>query len=76
MVDFKPFDDSLLQPIDSIKKPSSNEPYTVFTPFYKNASQMKVLKPVENQFKNLYTDKINIDIEDTDGYFDKILPDR
>lgn len=49
--------DLLLHAPDAIRK-KNNEPYTIFTPFYKRACMTPVRKPEKNRYKNFYTKKI------------------
>ncbi|MBP9842175.1 MAG: deoxyribodipyrimidine photo-lyase [Simkaniaceae bacterium] len=47
-IDFFSFDDALLHPPeDTLKKDGT--PYTVFTPYFRNASKLEVLPPVHNR---------------------------
>jgi deoxyribodipyrimidine photo-lyase len=53
---FKQFNDLLLnEPEDCLK--SDNTPYTIFTPFYKNASKFEIKKPIK--FKKEFFNKIS-----------------
>ncbi len=55
--DFVSCDDALLnQPEQTLKK--NGDPYTIFTPFYKNASQIHVPKPIKNHHKNYFTSSL------------------
>ncbi len=52
-IEFYSFDDALLHsPEETLKK--DGKPYTVFTPFFRNASKHKVLPPVQNRCKNYF----------------------
>lgn len=54
-VSFQSFDDLLLHPpVELLKK--NGEPYTIFTPFYKNAEKLHVAEPEANRYKN-YSNK-------------------
>jgi len=56
-VDFLSYHDVTLQtPLDCLKK--NEQPYTIFTPFFKNAFKLPVAKPVQNRLSNFYTKKI------------------
>ncbi|MBM3191149.1 MAG: deoxyribodipyrimidine photo-lyase [Chlamydiae bacterium] len=50
-VTFKSFDDALLHAPEECVK-SQGDPYTIFTPFYKNAIKLLVSPPKTNLFKN------------------------
>jgi deoxyribodipyrimidine photo-lyase len=54
---FKQFNDLLLnEPEDCLK--ADNTPYTIFTPFYKNASKFEIKKPLKfekNNFNKIFT---------------------
>lgn len=70
---FCSFDDALLHaPDQTLKK--DGKPYTVFTPFYRNALQLDVKLPVLNQYNNYHTSAIRFDASNT--LFKKILPKR
>lgn len=51
------FADALLNEPNSVLK-NDGSPYTVFTPFWKNASTIKVNDPKNNHYKNYYNKKI------------------
>ena len=52
-VPFETFDDALLHPPeDTLKKDC--KPYTIFTPYFKNASKLKVAPPAPNRRTNYY----------------------
>ncbi len=58
---FYSYDDYLLHaPEKTLKK--DGKPYTIFTPYYKNASKIPVQKPAKNNHTNFYTGKINGEI--------------
>ncbi len=60
------FDDLLLHlPTDVLKK--NGEPYSVFTPFYKNAQKLMVNEAHQFRYNNFYTQKI-------DGSYHNIPP--
>ncbi len=50
---FATFDDALLHPPETTLK-KDGKPYTIFTPFFKNASKRKVLPPVKNRADNYF----------------------
>lgn len=70
-VSFKSFDDLLLHPPEQLLK-KEGQPYTVFTPFYKNALKLEVDLPQTNNDKNF--SKINIEFAKTSSLFKDILP--
>lgn len=72
-VDFKSFDDLLLHPPEQLLKNNGN-PYTIFTPFYKNASKLPVALPQNNNCKNY--SKIRIEFANEPFPFKNILPTR
>jgi deoxyribodipyrimidine photo-lyase len=52
-IPFHSFDDALLHPPeDTLKK--DGKPYTIFTPYFRNASKLEVLPPVHNQATNYF----------------------
>lgn len=72
-VSFCSFDDALLHPPDHTLK-GDGKPYTVFTPFYRNAMRLDVDLPVTHRNKNYYTASISF-AQDTSLY-QTILPKR
>ncbi|MCC5832195.1 MAG: deoxyribodipyrimidine photo-lyase [Chlamydiales bacterium] len=70
---FKSFDDVLLHPPENLLKSDGN-PYTVFTPFYKNAVKLPVDSPRKNLYKN-YSNR-RIDFAKEASPFKKILANR
>ena len=56
-VSFCSFDDVLLHAPDLTLKGDGN-PYTIFTPFYRNALRLDVKSPVANRYKNYYSGSI------------------
>lgn len=70
---FHAFDDALLHPLEETLK-SDGTPYTVFTPFYRNARKLKVPLPVKNLHTNYYSRPIAF-AKDRSLY-KKILPKR
>ncbi len=59
-IEFNSCFDLLLNNPNKTKKADGN-PYTVFTPFYKNSLQFEIPKPIKNEFSNYY----NLEIDDT-----------
>jgi len=57
IVELKQYDDCLLQSTEKTLK-KDGEAYTIFTPYYKNASKIKVAKPVKNKYTNYWTSGI------------------
>ena len=72
-VDFHSFDDALLHPLDKTLK-SDETPYTVFTPYYRNASKLTVRHPERNPYTHYYSQPISF----AEGavLYKKILPKR
>lgn len=66
-------EDALLHPPEETLKPNGT-PYTIFTPFFRNASKLKVPKPEVNRFKNYATSPIPF--AEKAGLYKKILPKR
>ena len=56
-ISFYSFDDALLHPPEQTLK-ANGKPYTVFTPFYRNAIRWDVKLPVSNPYKNYYSGSI------------------
>jgi len=56
-IDFHSFDDALLHPPETTLK-KDHKPYTIFTPYFRNASKIQVIPPVPNRFTNYFTDSI------------------
>lgn len=56
-VSFCSFDDVLLHSPDLTLK-RDGKPYTVFTPFYRNAMRLDVKSPLSNRYKNYYSGSI------------------
>ena len=48
-IDFKSHSDALLNEPETTLK-SDGKPYTIFTPYYKNASKLKIKEPIKNNF--------------------------
>ncbi len=56
-IPFHSFEDALLHPPeDTLKK--DGKPYTIFTPYFRNASKLKVSAPVHNSKTNYFRGKI------------------
>ena len=72
-VAFHSFDDLLLHPIDETFK-SDGTPYTVFTPYYRNAYRLEVEKPAPNHFRNYYSGPLSF--AENCSLYKKILPRR
>lgn len=52
-IDFKSYSDVLLNEPEATLK-SDGKPYTIFTPYYKNASKLKIKEPIKNKYNNYY----------------------
>jgi deoxyribodipyrimidine photo-lyase len=61
---FHSFDDALLHPPEETLK-KDGKPYTIFTPYFKNASKLEVPPPVKNRFKNYFRKPIEFAIKQT-----------
>lgn len=72
-VSFNAFEDLLLHPPEQTVK-KDEKPYTVFTPFYRNASKLDVKLPVTNRYKNYHSD--SIPFAEGKSFYEKILPKR
>lgn len=70
---FHSFDDALLQPPELTLKPNST-PYTLFTPFFRRASTIKVPLPSSNRY-NSYSPHL-IPFAHDASLYQKILPRR
>lgn len=70
---FQATHDLLLHPIEDTQK-GNGQPYTVFTPFYRNASKLDVCKPEKNSFHRYYA--ISIPFSEERSIYKKILPKR
>lgn len=71
-ISFHDHHDLLLnEPETALKK--DGKPYTIFTPFYKNASSIPVVEPIKNHFKNYFTKPIGDAVSST--IYKKILPE-
>lgn len=70
---FYAFDDLLLNPPHQTLK-ADGKPYSVFTPFYRNAMRFEVKLPVTNRYKNYYYGSIPFAQNST--VYKTILPKR
>jgi deoxyribodipyrimidine photo-lyase len=61
-VSFYSFDDALLHPPDQTLK-GDGKPYTVFTPFYRNAMKLEVKLPFTHLYKNYYSGSIPLALD-------------
>ncbi len=72
-IPFQTFDDALLHaPEEAVK--ADGKPYHIFTPYFRNASHLKVAFPQKNKAKNYYAK--SIDFEEGKEIYKKILPKR
>lgn len=72
-VSFYSFEDALLHsPEETLK--ADGKPYTVFTPFYRNATRLDVKLPIANRYKNYYSASIPLSLGNV--LYKKILPER
>lgn len=75
---FESYDDALLHPPEVTIKPSSRppeqDPYTVFTPFFRNASRLPVEMPEKLPQGHFYNQKLSFAVDET--IYAKILPLR
>lgn len=72
-ISFHSCDDALLQPPENTLK-SNGKPYTIFTPFYRNALKLSVMPPQTFQRSHFFTD--TIDFSETSDIYQQILPKR
>lgn len=70
---FYSFEDLLLHTLKEEVKGDGN-PYTIFTPFYNNASKLIVQRPEHNSFKNFYSGSISF--SRNKDLYQQILPAR
>ena len=56
-IPFYSFDDALLHPPEETLK-KDGKPYTIFTPYFRNASKLKVLPPTQNRGVNYFRGSI------------------
>lgn len=71
--EFLSFDDALLNPPENTLK-QNGEPYTVFTPFFRNALKLPIKKPEPNPHHNYFTG--NLPHSGSSAIYKKILPKR
>lgn len=62
-IDFYSYADTLLHEPEEIMKPN-HQPYTVFTHFFKNASQLSVRSPQTKSYENYYRKPISLEDKD------------
>lgn len=72
-IDFLSFHDALLHAPEDVLK-ADGKPYTIFTPYYRVASQIPVKKAESNQRSNYF--KGPIGFAKSESIFSKILPKR
>lgn len=72
-VAFHSYDDALLVPFSETLK-SDGKPYTMFTPYYKNALRVEVPKPIRNGHMGYFSHPIAFAKEHS--FFKTILPKR
>lgn len=73
MVHFQATHDLLLHPIEDTLK-GNGQPYTVFTPFYRNASKLEICKPENHSLHSYYATSIPFAKERS--IYREILPNR
>lgn len=57
-ISFKAYDDVLLHPPEETLK-ADGKPYSIFTPYFRNASKLKVPLPQKNRFNNYFKKPID-----------------
>lgn len=67
------FDDALLHPPSSVLK-ADGKPYSIFTPYYRAASNLPVLAPAANRCTNYFTGPISF--AEKESLFNQLLPQR
>ncbi len=72
-VDLHSTDDALLVPVEKTLK-KDKKPYSIFTPFYRNASKLDVLPPINNRYNNYYSK--TIPFAKDNSLNKKVLPKR
>jgi deoxyribodipyrimidine photo-lyase len=72
-VAFHSFEDLLLHPPEETRK-SDGSPYTVFTPFFRNASKLEVSPCTSNRYANYYSRSIPFATDSS--LYKQILPKR
>lgn len=73
-VQFNPFHDATLIAPEAAKK-ENGEPYKVFTPYYRNASQIKVREPFTENLKSLSRQKLSF-AKNLDAIKNNIKPEE
>jgi len=68
---FSSFDDALLNPPEETLK-KDQKPYTIFTPYFKNASKLEIPAPIPNRAKNYFRGIISF--SKNSSILSKILP--
>jgi deoxyribodipyrimidine photo-lyase len=71
-VSFHPFDDVLLHPPEETLK-ADGKPYSIFTPYFRNASKLDIAPPKKNKATNYYTKPIPFAKSET--LYREILPE-
>lgn len=59
-IKFNAYHDALLNAPQAVKK-NDGQPYTIFTPFYKKSSLIRIQNPEPNKHKNYYTKKLSLE---------------
>ena len=72
-MDFHSFEDALLHPMAETLKGDEN-PYTIFTPYFRNASRLEVNQPAANKHRNFAC--IRMKFEEKESLLERILPKR
>lgn len=72
-VSFCSFDDALLHSPDQTLK-GDGKPYTIFTPFYRNATRLDVKLPIPNRYENYFS--VSIPFAADSSLYKTILPNR
>lgn len=72
-VSFLSFEDALLHPPEETVK-SDGKPYTIFTPFYRNASKLDIAHPVSNRHDNYFVGSVPFAAKKS--IYHEILPKR
>jgi len=72
-VSFYSTSDALLNPVENTLK-RDGKPYSIFTPFYRNASKIEISPTMNNHYNNYYSGPISFSKESS--LYKKILPKR
>jgi deoxyribodipyrimidine photo-lyase len=72
-IPFHTFEDALLHPPEATLK-SDGKPYTIFTPYFRNASKLPVPGPAANRHSNYFKQPIRF--AKGSAFYKKILPKR